>query len=66
MRKVTEGDFVSTECDGKIYSGIIIGAFLKRENCHEEWFVQLALADMRTFICPASKLIDCEFVGDGE
>lgn len=63
MRKVTEGDFVSTEYEGKILSGIITGA---RKSGEGKWFVQIALADMRIFICPASELLDCVFVGDGE
>ena len=64
MRKVTEGDFVSTEYEDKILSGIITGA--KKNPADGEWFVQLTLPDMRIFICPASALIDCVFVGDGE
>lgn len=65
MRKVTEGDFVSAEYEGKILSGIITGA--KRNPADGEWFVQLALPDMCTFfICRASNLIDCVFVGDGD
>ena len=64
MRKVTEGDFVSTEYEGKILSGIITGA--KKNPADGEWFVQIALPDMRIFICRASDLIDCVFVGDGD
>ena len=53
MRKVTEGDFVSAEYEGKILSGIITGA--KRNPADGEWFVQLALPDMCTFFYMSCK-----------
>lgn len=64
MRKVTEGDFVSTEYKGEILSGIIRGA--KKNPADGKWWVQIALADMRIFQFPADELIDCVFVEDGE
>lgn len=64
MRKVRVGDFVTTEFEGKKLSGFIVAA--KRNPIDEEWFVKIALADMREFICPAKDLIDCVFVGEDE
>ena len=64
MREIKVGDFVTTEFEGEKISGFIIAA--KRNSEDGEWFVKIALADMRSFVCPVKNLIDCVFVGEDE
>lgn len=62
MREVIVGDFVTTEFEDKNLSGFIVAA--KKDPKDGKWFVKIALADMRSFICPAKNLIDCVFAGE--
>ena len=61
MRKVMIGDFVEAKFEGKQIAGIITAA--KVSPADMEWYVELDLTDGGQFICPASTLIDCKFVG---